>query len=214
MSTTPNKLIPMRVWNDPPLPTRRELLWITEGKKCHWCGQPTRLCSEVSPDQATVEHIISRGRGGTDDPSNLASACCLCNQRRAYEDQVGLPDGKLLGVFPITAGQKRMFGYHRPKNPTPKPKHIALTGDEKKAIVHGGKKSTEEVLREQRDQALIEIAALKRDLRISEGKEKSTLGELTLFHKIVEDQEKELEALKSLTVWKLIRKRLAQWLEP
>jgi hypothetical protein len=96
-----------------PNPTRRELLWIAEGKKCHFCGKPTRLCSEQASDQAHLE-----------------------------------------------------------------------------------------------------ITALKRDLRISEGKEKSLIGELTLFHKIVEDQEKELNSMKSITVWSLIRRRIAEWINP
>jgi len=187
----------MRVWNDPPTPTRREVLWIAEGKKCHWCGQPTRLCLEVAEDQATVEHIIPRGKGGTDNPKNLASACHKCNQRRAYESQMNLPDGKLLGVYPVTSGQRRIYGLPKTNNPATKPKYVALTGDEKKAIVHGGKKSTEEVLREQRDQALVEITALRKEL------EKKSISYATL-----ENQ------LKTMTIWKLIRKRLAEWVSP
>jgi hypothetical protein len=135
----------------------------------------------------------------------------MCNQRRAYEDQCGLQDGALLGKYPLTPGQKRQFGI-RPKQKVSS-KHIALTGDEKRAIL-GGKQSAETVLREQRDQALKEIAALKRDLKISEGKEKSLAGEVTLFQKIVEDQEKELKEFKSITVWKILRKRISDWIKP
>lgn len=198
MSTNPNNLVPMtpRVWTDTPTPTRRESLWLAEGKQCHWCHKPTRLCSEIAADQATVEHIIPRGRGGTDDPSNLASACHMCNQRRAYEEQCGLPDGKFLGTYPVTPGQKRQYGITAPKQPQGKPnyyRHIALTGDEKRAIM--GKKSTEDVLREQRDQAQKEITTLRKDIE--------------RYEAVVKDQE---EKLKSITVGKLIRKRIAAWL--
>ena len=207
MSTNPNNLIPMRVWSDTPTPPRREALWLAEGKVCHWCHKPTRLCSEVAADQATVEHIIPRGRGGTDDPSNLASACHMCNQRRAYEEQCGLPDGKLLGTYPVTPGQKRQYGINVPKQPQGKPnyyRHIALTGDEKKAIIAGtglvGSKKTEDVLREQRDQAQKEITTLRKEMKQWEA--------------TVAEQEIELKSLKSMTVWKFIRKRLSEWIKP
>jgi len=89
-------------------------------------------------------------------------------------------------------------------------RHVALTGDEKRAIfakLDAGKTQTpeprpravrlsaEQVLREQRDQALRELTVVN--------------NELKLFHKIVEDQEKEL---KTITVVGLIRKRIAEWL--
>jgi hypothetical protein len=193
----------MRVWSDVPTPTRREVLWISEGKKCHFCGKPTRLCSEIADDQATTEHLIPRCKGGTNDDENLASSCLQCNQRRNHEDNLGLTDGALLGKQLKNVTLKK-------KGP---PKNNALTGDEKKAITSGTKK-VDTILREQRDQAQAEITNLKRDLRISEGKEKSLIGELTLFQKIVEDQENELNSLKSITVWNLIRRRVAAWIQP
>jgi hypothetical protein len=193
----------MRVWSDVPTPTRREVLWIKEGKKCHFCGKPTRLCSEIADDQATTEHLIPRSKGGTNDKDNLASSCLNCNQRRNHEDNIGLTEGSLLGKYKI----------NNPNKVPRKSKYIALTGDEKKAITSGTKK-VDTILREQRDQAQAEITNLKRDLRISEGKEKSLIGELTLFHKIVEDQEKELNSLKTITVWSLIRRRVAAWIQP
>ena len=208
MSTNPNNLIPMRDKKlyDTPLPPRREYLWLKEGKKCHWCGAPTRLIADIVWDQATIEHIIPRGRGGTSEEENLTSSCLRCNQRRNYEDNLGLPDGSLLGKYPIS--KKKKSNHHNTNS------HVALTGDEKRAINNSEKKSTDQIHIKQRDQALLEISALKRDLRISEGKEKSLMGELTLFHKIVEDQKAELDVLKSITIWKLIRKKLSDWLAP
>jgi uncharacterized protein (DUF305 family) len=74
-----------------------------------------------------------------------------------------------------------------------------------------GKHSTEDVLREQRDQAQKEIAHLRKEMKIWEGVIKAQEGELKLFHKIVEDQEKEF---KSMSVWVFIRKKLAEWIKP
>ncbi len=197
MSTNPNNLVPItpRVWSDTPTPPRRESLWLAEGKQCHWCHKPTRLCIQPDPDQATIEHIIPRYKGGTNDPENLASSCRLCNSRRSYEDQMGLKDGSLLGIFPVTSNQKKMFG-HVSVHPQGKPnyyRHISLTGDEKRAIM--GNKSTEDVLREQRDQAQKEITTLRKDIE--------------RYEAVVKDQE---EKLKSMTLGQLIRKKIADWL--
>jgi hypothetical protein len=127
---------------------------------------------------------------------------------------MGVPDGSMLATFPVTDRQKRAFGLAGPVRPQGKPnycRHIALTGDEKKAIIAGNvappsspvlkrsvaKHQTEDVLREQRDQALRELTLVR--------------NELKLFHKIVDDQEKDL---KTMTVWKLIRKRISEWIRP
>jgi hypothetical protein len=59
------------------------------------------------------------------------------------------------------------------------------------------KLQTEDVLREQRDQAQREIATLRKEMK---------QWEVT-----VAAQEQEL---KSMTVWKLLRKRLAEWIKP
>ena len=75
-------------------------------------------------------------------------------------------------------------------------------------------KQTEDILREQRDQALKEIALLRKEMKHWEAAVKSQSGEIKLFHKIVEDQEVELNALKSLTLLNFIRKRLSEWMAP
>jgi len=36
---------------------------------CHWCGEPAN----------SVDHVILKVRGGSDDPSNLVAACGRCN---------------------------------------------------------------------------------------------------------------------------------------
>ena len=212
MSTNPTNLAivpPQTVWQSTHN-RKREALWIAEGSKCHWCGIPTRLCAEPVADQCTIEHIIPQAQGGTNAPENLCSACRLCNSRRGYEQTMGLPDGSLLGTYPVTNAQKKAFGFHSYNHSQGKfYQHIALTKDDKNKIM--GKHSTEDVLREQRDQAQKEIAHLRKEMKIWEGVIKAQEGELKLFHKIVEDQEKEF---KSLTVWVFIRKKLAEWIKP
>jgi 5-methylcytosine-specific restriction endonuclease McrA len=37
--------------------------------RCHYCGQAAN----------TVDHVIPKAKGGTDDPSNLVAACARCN---------------------------------------------------------------------------------------------------------------------------------------
>jgi hypothetical protein len=40
---------------------------------CHYCGGPAR----------TVDHVVPKIEGGTDDPGNLVAACSSCNSRRS-----------------------------------------------------------------------------------------------------------------------------------
>ena len=163
-----------------------------EGKKCHWCGKPTRLCSENDPDQAAIEHIIPKCKGGTNEPENLTSACLLCNARRGYEMQMGLEDGSLLGKYPLTKNQRKQFGKGSSQSSVNQ-NRIVLTKDEKNKIM--GKKSQEDVLREQRDQSLKEIDRLRKELKKS--------------IEIVQAQKEELD---SMTIMKVVKKRILRWL--
>ena len=45
---------------------------------CEYCQSQVRF----SPDPFSVEHIIPRSRGGTDDLSNLAFSCQGCNNHK------------------------------------------------------------------------------------------------------------------------------------
>jgi 5-methylcytosine-specific restriction endonuclease McrA len=46
-----------------------------DGFKCYWCGR-----SPVEDGvKLAVDHKVPRAHGGTDDPSNLVSACQDCN---------------------------------------------------------------------------------------------------------------------------------------
>lgn len=61
-------------------------LWLRADKKCHWCSRPTLLCDDDVPSQATVDHIIPRGRGGTNSLLNVLCSCRQCNADRNRRD--------------------------------------------------------------------------------------------------------------------------------
>ena len=202
MSENPNNIIPIRsIVHSKGTPNRRELLWIAEGKTCHWCGRATRLVHEDAADQATIDHVIPRYKGGTNDVSNLVSSCRGCNARRNTEGMKGLADGSLLGNH--NYGGKPDYSRRKPNHY----QHIALTGDEKKALLARvqatpvahikDKHKTEDVLREQRDQALKEIGELRREMKHYEAALTS-----------------QREELKALTLLNFIRKRLSEWMAP
>ncbi|MBV9838702.1 MAG: HNH endonuclease, partial [Solirubrobacterales bacterium] len=67
-------------YRDPAL--RRELFERDEWR-CRYCGDA------VTPDTATLDHILPTSKGGTHVPKNLATACLMCNSiksGRSYED--------------------------------------------------------------------------------------------------------------------------------
>lgn len=61
-----------------------EALATRDGTDCGICGQPVDMASRW-PDQMcpSVDHVISRADGGTDDPSNLQLAHLRCNHRKS-----------------------------------------------------------------------------------------------------------------------------------
>jgi 5-methylcytosine-specific restriction endonuclease McrA len=48
--------------------------------RCAYCGRELTLGAK----NWIVEHVVSRSRGGTDDPRNLVAACTLCNRRKTF----------------------------------------------------------------------------------------------------------------------------------
>ena len=66
----------------------RERLWHQAGKRCHWCARETLFCLEPVFNQATVDHIIPRCRGGSPKAENCVSSCFTCNAKRNREDQI------------------------------------------------------------------------------------------------------------------------------
>jgi 5-methylcytosine-specific restriction endonuclease McrA len=52
-----------------------------DGHRCHWCHGPAD----------SVDHLIARVRGGSDDETNLVAACVPCNSRRGQAERTGVP---------------------------------------------------------------------------------------------------------------------------
>jgi hypothetical protein len=48
------------------------------GGQCEYCHSPEWVCAA----RFTLDHLLPRSRGGTDDTHNLALACRRCNERR------------------------------------------------------------------------------------------------------------------------------------
>lgn len=50
---------------------------------CWYCGVDTIELAQYGRGKSTVDHVIPRSRGGSDEPSNLVCACSICNQEKA-----------------------------------------------------------------------------------------------------------------------------------
>ena len=53
------------------------------GDNCHWCGRPMDFDTREEPLSASLEHVIPKSRGGTNDRSNLRLAHKRCNEDRS-----------------------------------------------------------------------------------------------------------------------------------
>ncbi|NEO84257.1 MAG: HNH endonuclease [Spirulina sp. SIO3F2] len=60
-----------------PIQIRQTLAQRAQGL-CEYCQCPEAYC----PDSFTVDHVVPRQQGGTDDLENLAWACFGCNGRK------------------------------------------------------------------------------------------------------------------------------------
>ena len=193
MSASPIQLAPS-------INPKRRAIWERYGGICHWCGCATILRPDNAWDKATIDHVIPRSHGGPDTADNMVLACNRCNNRRDYEFKMGLTEGALLGKYKqgMSGGERKemrrvALGLSR----------VCLTRDDKLALsskvgtpaVKPLKKSTEDVLREQRDQALAALVVVRKELKHYEA--------------VVKDQERQL---KTMTIQKLIRKRIVDWL--
>ena len=61
----------------------RSEIYENAGWVCSLCKSPVRPDEDVNhPRYPTLDHIVPRSRGGSDDPSNLRLACRQCNTLR------------------------------------------------------------------------------------------------------------------------------------
>jgi hypothetical protein len=176
-------------------------LWTRSGGKCHWCGILTTL-QDNRWNTATRDHVLPRYKGGTGDRYNIVLACFRCNNRRSHEDARGLPEGALLGKYkPNCTGvvSKNVMN-----------NRVCLTADEKKAIINGKVTPVAppmvvtvqdlETVKSARDYALKELA--------------NTRFKLESHRLALEEVKAELHVWQSITVWRLIRLRIAEWIVP
>jgi HNH endonuclease len=73
---------------------------------CEYCHSPERL----SANRFTIDHVIPRSVGGSDDISNLALACRRCNERR-YNFVAGV-DPETQEVVPIFNPRREIWEEH------------------------------------------------------------------------------------------------------
>lgn len=64
-------------------PRTRLAIYDRDGWACQICGRPIPRMPTLWIDRATLDHIIPRSKGGTDDPSNLRAAHHGCNSLRS-----------------------------------------------------------------------------------------------------------------------------------
>ena len=72
---------------------------VLEGKCIH-CGKKLALAEDGAPlNGATLEHIVPKNHGGTDDLENLAIACARCNAEKGLRhDHKRRDDPKLQAI--------------------------------------------------------------------------------------------------------------------
>lgn len=61
----------------------KSMIYLRDGNKCQYCSSTKNL---------TIDHVIPKSRGGTDDWSNLVISCSSCNTKKAnrHLEQTGM----------------------------------------------------------------------------------------------------------------------------
>jgi uncharacterized Zn finger protein (UPF0148 family) len=75
--------IGLRVVNSKPNKDRRARVIARDGYRCRYCTRPV-FEGITGPQMLTIDHVVPRGRGGTNSLSNLVVACNGCNQEKAH----------------------------------------------------------------------------------------------------------------------------------
>lgn len=65
----------------------RDTLRKFQDNQCCWCGKPMQRERSALDNYETIEHLIPKSKGGTDNIKNLALAHYKCNQARGTEDR-------------------------------------------------------------------------------------------------------------------------------
>lgn len=78
-------------------PLLRAAIHLRDGHACVYCGATSNL---------EVDHIQPRKHQGSDDPSNLATACAACNQEKGTIHVRAFFLHRVLMGYPNTDGQE------------------------------------------------------------------------------------------------------------
>lgn len=58
---------------------KRLAIYIRDGFSCAYCGQSLK---SAAPADVTLDHLLPRSAGGSNDATNLVTACRSCNSSR------------------------------------------------------------------------------------------------------------------------------------
>lgn len=94
---------------------RRRKVWRRDHWQCHYCQRTVEppngwVCHHLT---ATADHKVAIADGGTDEQSNLLTACWQCNNNKGhmkYEDFMKLPVESRIAITPLAA-LKRGYRY-------------------------------------------------------------------------------------------------------
>lgn len=84
-------------------------IWVEAAGKCHWCGE------SLEPEEASFDHYMPLGLGGSDGIENIVLACAPCNLSKGNLHprvaelwmREGLPRCWALEIFAFEQGQER-----------------------------------------------------------------------------------------------------------
>lgn len=60
-------------------PEKRLAIYIRDGFQCAYCG---RSLKHAAPAEVTLDHLLPRVAGGSNEATNLITACRACNSSR------------------------------------------------------------------------------------------------------------------------------------
>ncbi len=86
--------------------SERQIIRQRASYQCEYCHSSERL----SANRFTVDHIIPKSLGGSDDLDNLALACRRCNERR-YNYVAGI-DPETQAIIPLFNPRRQQWKEH------------------------------------------------------------------------------------------------------
>lgn len=84
----------------------RQLVRRRANYRCEYCHSPERICTT----RFTLDHLLPKSLGGSDDADNLALACRRCNERR-YNFLAGF-DPETQTIVPLFHPRQQLWLEH------------------------------------------------------------------------------------------------------